>query len=117
MQSHGTATIFGCNSHVFVLQEPVHVHRRPAGVRRHSASKMATLGKDHPVVAATRGNIYTKQSKFADALRECEEALCIMSFSVEKFRFVMCVLCKVTFSRSPYQGHLTLKVLMVDALP
>ena len=45
------------------------------------------------------GLVYFEQSKFADALRECEEALRIMSFSVEKFRFVMCVLCKGTFSR------------------
>ena len=39
---------------------------------------MATLGKDHPSVATTRadmGMVYSEQSKFADALREYEEAL------------------------------------------
>ena len=39
---------------------------------------MATLGKNPPEVATTRsntGNVYLNQSKFADALREHEEAL------------------------------------------
>ena len=39
--------------------------------------EMATLGKNHPEVATTRnnmGNLYRKQSKFADALRQYEKA-------------------------------------------
>ena len=39
---------------------------------------MATLGKDHPEVANTRGTMgqaYIQQSKSAEALRELQEAL------------------------------------------